>query len=276
MSRINVPLDLIKGYSFSKERRMMLGLGMAIKAAYLNSTLYNATSTIQHFIHVSHGKARNLLAMAKDSELFYYNEKYDFLRVKSFKSKQERKNNKGETFTCDYCVKFRCGKNYTMKSILEWMDETLILAYINGYETNKLIRENQYSVGTMALRAIGTYANMSKSKVSRVIKRCVEKNKIDKERARMIMVLPEANEAAIAEWKRISNRQFLWVHPLSHEGYIKRSCIYTIIRSDVRNSFKHIIWNHSKRIRACNVVVVDDEAKRICNTNSIPPQLLGF
>lgn len=267
MRKINVPIALIKKCSHDKLRLECLALAVIIKRKFVNSTLYGVNvGNFRRTFNISYSKAVKMIAAVKESELFEYNEKHDFLFAKSFKSREiKRYGKEGRFFAkADFCKEIYEGAN-TLRDVTRLLRE-ILLANVMIAQQRELLGGNAKktqshckaarSKAPIALRKFAKSINMSKASAGRYISRMEKDGKVSKSEIVAECVLPYYTSEKAEEWMENHPRQRLWIwysekyHQFT--AWITYGRMYSLNDGTLDRSFRNVIYNHSKRLSAIN------------------------
>lgn len=262
MNLINVPLNLIRKCSTDKLHLECLALAIMLKRTYVNSSLYGVnTKNFRRTFHISYSKAVKMIEAVKESELFEYNEKHDFLFAKSFKSKDNKQYGRRGQYIAkaDYCKKISECAN-SLRDVTRLLRETLLAIEIEAQTWESLCghaqkhpqREVAKEKSPIPLRKFAKSISMSRSSASRYISKMSQDGKVSKSEIVAECVLPYYTSEKAEEWMRAHPNQKLhvWYSEKYHQysAWITLGRMYSIKDRKLEDSFQHVIYNHSKRI----------------------------
>ena len=256
---INVPIALIRRCSDTKRHLECLTMAIIIKHLHENSTLYNINNRrFREIFGVSYYKAQSLIESAKESELFVFNERKNCLFAKSFKNKTQKHFKKGKfKGTSDFCKKINTFGNF--RETVALLRDTLIESAVDAQERALLDScATKKCSGTqpkpITISQFASAIGMSRTSAHRYVKRCVSKKSIRQTSSVFKCVIPTLNEETAEEYiKRFGNNFFAYLSKYGWQGWKKIGCTYSIISRQVKESFKHVIWNHKKR---CSTLIL--------------------
>ena len=258
---------MIKECSHDKLRLECLALSVIIKRTFVNSTLYGINiGNFRRTFGCSYKKAQKMIEAVKDSPLFVYDDKHDYLFAKSFKSKEDKHYGKNGKFVAkaDFCKKIYESAN-TLRDVTRLMRETL-LANVMVAQQRELLGGNAkqtqsngkaaQSKAPIALRKFAKSINMSKSSAGRYISRMAKDDKVSKSEIVAECVLPYCTADKAAAWMENHPRQRLqvWFSEKYHQftAWITYGRMYSLTDGNLDRSFRHVIFNHMKRLSAIN------------------------
>ena len=267
MRKINVPIALIKECSHDKLRLECLALAVIIKRTFVNSTLYGVNvGNFRRTFGCSYKKAHKMIEAVKDCGLFLYNEEHDFLFAKSFKSKEVKHYGKNGKFVAhaDFCKKIYESAN-TLRDVTRLLRETL-LANVMVAQQRELLGGNAKqtqsngkaarSKAPIALRKFAKSISMSKSSAGRYISKMAKDGKVSKSEIVAECVLSYYTSEKAAAWMENHPRQRLqvWFSEKYHQftAWITYGRKYSLSDGTLDRSFRHVIFNHMKRLSAIN------------------------
>ncbi|WP_233247051.1 hypothetical protein [Prevotella sp. oral taxon 376] len=271
---MNMPVNLLQRHRFDKHAIEMIALAAIVKALHENSTLYLNNLSIKAFgelFCVSYYKAKSLLEMAKESELFIYNEKKNCLFAKPFKSKFIITRGKRGQYKSaeDYVRKIDVVSEdsvfvnnrekitkVSLRKVITLLRRTLLHNVFSAEKRNELVQENKFSCNRSkapkSMRCLAKSFGMSKASASRYIKGMVDDKEVSKSEMVAECVIPVLNDTTASEYtNKPYHRHFVaWYNPKSGcwSGWVNLGCKYTIIDNKVSRSFQHVIYNHKKRL----------------------------
>lgn len=272
---INVPIKLLQRCKDDKTSLEMLAIAIIIKQAHTDSKLYNiSTGTFKKLFGVCYYKAKSLIAQCKESDLFDYNANHDFLRAKSFKDKTEKEFKHGKyRGTSDFVVKISL--TGSLKEMVRLLRELLIFNAVNAKERisvkshrgNSLNPKDVSAEKAITVRQMGSCMGMSKTSALRYIKRLEQQGKISKGKSTYCCVIPFLNPYTAERYIKITGdtlffamrnfKQGCW------QGWKKIGCIYSILKREISDSFKHVIYNHKKRTNGGNLSSSHDRLSKV-------------
>ena len=267
MRKINVPIALIKECSNDKLRLECLALAVIIKRTFVNSTLYGVNvGNFRRTFGCSYKKAQKMIEAVKDSPLFVYDDKHDYLFAKSFKSKEDKHYGKNGKFVAhaDFCKKIYESAN-TLRDVTRLLRETL-LANVMVAQQRELLGSNAkqtqsngkaaQSKAPIALRKFAKSISMSKSSAGRYISRMAKDDKVSKSEIVAECVLPYYTAEKADEWMRNHPKKRLqvWFSEKYSQftAWITYGRMYSLNDGNFDRSFRNVIYNHMKRLSAIN------------------------
>lgn len=266
MRKINVPIALIKECSHDKLRIECLALAVIIKRTFVNSALYGVNiGNFRRTFGCSYKKAQKMIEAVKESPLFVYNEKNDYLFAKSFKSKEIKHYGKNGKFTAnaDFCKKIY-ESAYTLRDVTRLLRETL-LANVMVAQQRELLggnaKQTQFgkaaqSKAPIALRKFAKSISMSKSSAGRYISKMAKDGKVSKSEIVAECVLPYYTSEKANEWmtNHPNQRLWVWLSEKYHQftAWITYGRMYSLNGGTLDRSFRNVIYNHMKRLSAIN------------------------
>lgn len=267
MRKINVPIALIKEYSHDKLRLECLALSVIIKRTFVNSTLYGVNvGNFRRTFGCSYKKAQKMIEAVKDCHLFVYNEEHDFLFAKSFKTKEVKHYGKNGKFiaNADFCKKIYESAN-TLRDVTRLLRETL-LANVMVAQQRELLGGNAKQTQSngkaarrkapIALRKFAKSINMSKSSAGRYLSGMAKDGKVSKSEIVAECVLPYYTSDKSAAWmeKHPGQRLQVWFSEKYHQftAWITYGRMYSLTDGNLDRSFRHVIFNHMKRLSVIN------------------------
>lgn len=267
MRKINVPIALIKECSNDKLRLECLALAVIIKRTFVNSTLYGINiGNFRRTFGCSYKKAQKMIEAVKDSPLFVYDDKHDYLFAKSFKSKEDKHYGKNGKFVAhaDFCKKIYESAN-TLRDVTRLLRETL-LANVMVAQQRELLGSNAkqtqsngkaaQSKAPIALRKFAKSISMSKSSAGRYISRMAKDDKVSKSEIVAECVLTYYTAEKADEWMRNHPKKRLqvWFSEKYRQftAWITYGRMYSLNDGNFDRSFRNVIYNHRKRLSAIN------------------------
>lgn len=262
---INIPISLIKGYKDNKTDLEALACAILIKHYYQNSCVYRLSITkMINLFGLSYKKACKVFNVLKTHELFIYNEKKNCVFAKSFKSKDEKRYGKHGQYaaTSDYCRKLEVKDGMKMREVVKQLRYTLLLNAINasehdglivGIDKNNTIATKQNAKRVIPQRKMAKAISMSKQSVSRFIKELVEIKEVGKSEIVAECVIPVLNDKTASDYYKNHLTPFIPYHDKENggwSGWVMRGRAYSILKRDISESFKHVIYNYKRRTKA--------------------------
>lgn len=261
MSVINVPIELMKQYKESKREKRLLAFAIGIKLKRSNSCFTDVSAAkVSKSFKVNKNEAERLLNDAKQSPLFEYDEKRNYLRVRSFKSKEwkQSKGKHGCRYLSDYCRKISESKDCTLGRIEKIISISLVLNAVNAIERdNFTCSENNKSnrcadTKGLPLRRIAVIAGISLGAAHRLITKLVDDGVLSKTKESYLLALNTVNEDTVKEWRSNTNNRAFFCSKKDGRAYIKFACRYSIADRKVSDSLQHVIHTHKSRLLVYN------------------------
>lgn len=242
----------------------MLVCAIVIKKKYQNSTLYDLSlKKVMDLFHVAHRRAKRLMDGFSKSDLFVYDRKRKRLFAKSFKSKERKVFGKGkrkyEAFA-DYCYKMQMQDDINLRDAVRELRDILLTCTIDSLEKGnfKNVGANKCTsfVGTlngkaMTQKRLAGISGMSRSTVSRHLKRMMDEGKVGKTRIVAECVIPHLNADTERDWMDAHpGKGFFSWHSVEYggwSGWQHHGTIYTILQRNISDSFQHVIYNYRRR-----------------------------
>lgn len=253
MQILNLPISLLERHKSSKSQKELLAFAIGIKCLYSNSVLTGISpKKVMSLFHVAHGKAKGLIEGAKQSDLFYFDEKRNYLKVNSFKDNILKKSKGGFLYKSDYCYKLE-KDNFTIKALTKIITEILIKNAINAVDRNNFTKSNKnHCCVPLSQRKLGNIAGISRSQVSKITKKMSETKIITKKRARMECVISSVNDKSVSEWQSKTGKRKFILNPYDNSGWIIIPCKYSINNRQESDRFKNVIYTYKKRVESFN------------------------
>ena len=277
--KLNIPIRLIKAHKSSKDDLEVLALSIGIKLLSENS-IYNVVSIreVMKNFKVSYKTASRVLENAKKSELFSYNEKKNILFAYTYKSSEIKYSSRGNQYVSDYCYKFKIEieennelnketdkkiKSISLQDLVKELRRSLILNAIHVKQMRQLrLHGDKKTIdSTLVSYSQQHLANMcgySRSTTNRVINSMVKSkdNKVlNKKNAEVVILFNSISEGSINEFKQ--SHPTVKFHIGKDCGIKVIPCSYGISDGKVESQFKHVIYNHKKRIEKKDSYVLD-------------------
>lgn len=277
--KLNIPIRLIKAHKSSKDDLEVLALSIGIKLLSENS-IYNVVGIreVMRNFKVSYKTASRVLENAKKSELFSYNEKKNILFAYTYKSSEIKYSSRGNQYVSDYCYKFKIEieennelnketdkkiKSISLQDLVKELRRSLILNAIHVKQMRQLrLHGDKKAIdSTLVSYSQQHLANMcgySRSTTNRVINSMVNSkdNKVlNKKNAEVVILFNSISEGSINEFKQ--SHPNIKFHIGKDCGIKVIPCSYGISDGKVESQFKHVIYNHKKRIEKKDSFVPD-------------------
>lgn len=259
MDILNIPIDVIKKYKASKAEKELLAFSIGIKCLYSNSVLTSVTPyKVMKLFHVSHNKAKRLIDEAKNDG-FLFTVKGDMFIANTFKSKEIKKSIGRAPFiyTSDYCYKFY-KKEYSIRELVLELNRIMLLCAVNAIDRNNFPQRSRKPQNKkrcvltkdLTLRKLGNISGISKSSAHRLMNDMYSSGILDKTSAHGEMVISSVNSASVEEWRKRTRRKYFIYNHKDGSGWIVIPCSYSIYDRGLTERFKHVIYNHKKRIES--------------------------
>lgn len=277
--KLNIPIRLIKAHKSSKDDLEVLALSIGVKLLSENS-IYNVVGIreVMRNFKVSYKTASRVLENAKKSELFSYNEKKNILFAYTYKSSEIKYSSRGNQYVSDYCYKFKIEieennelnketdkkiKSISLQDLVKELRRSLILNAIHVKQMRQLrLHVDKKTIdSTLVSYSQQHLANMcgySRSTTNRVINSMVNSkdNKVlNKKNAEVVILFNSISEGSINEFKQ--SHPTVKFHIGKDCGIKVIPCSYGISDGKVESQFKHVIYNHKKRIEKKDSFVPD-------------------
>lgn len=276
MRRINIPTELIKKYKGSKQSLELFAFAVCIKMLHTNSVLTNASlNKIASVFHISKKKAMRLLEQAESDDLFDYNQTTKSIRIKSFKSDELKQANtkRLQEYFSDYCfsphISMGCvlkvdGKpvEYKLQTVYNALREALIANAINSDDRNdstkgKGVRKHS----ELTQQKLANIAGMKRTSCRNALKRMKQAGKIAVTSAIAMCVISSVNAQSVQEWREKSGRKNFIYNPNDNSGWIVKPSKYSISDRTFTNCFRHVIYDHKKRVNNNKQFYIDIVSK---------------
>lgn len=263
MDILNIPIDIIKRYKASKAEKELLAFAIGIKCLYSNSVLTDVTPyKVMKLFHVSHDKAKRLINGALNDSFLFSVKGGSFL-ANTFKSK-EIKRSIGRTpfnYTSDYCYKLN-KKEYSIRMLVHELNCIMLLCAVNSIDRDNFPQSNGKPkqkrcalTKDLTLRKLGNISGSSKSTAHRLMNEMFRNGVISKTRAHGEMVIHTVNANTVEEWRKRTGRKHFIYNPKDGSGWIVIPCSYSICDRGTTEKYKHVIYNHKKRVESSNFKV---------------------
>ena len=263
MRRINIPTELIKKYKGSKQSLELFAFAVCIKMLHTNSVLTNASlNKIAAVFHISKKKAMRLLEQAKSDDLFDYNPTTKTIRIKSFKSDELKQANtkRLQEYFSDYCfsphISMGCvlkvdGKpvEYKLQTVYNALREALIANAINSDDRNNSTKgQGVRKHSELTQQKLANIAGMKRTSCRNALKRMKQAGKIAVTSAIAMCVISSVNAQSVQEWREKSGSKNFIYNPNNNSGWIVKPSEYSISDRTFTNCFRHVIYDHKKRV----------------------------
>lgn len=212
---------------------------------------------------VAHKKAHKVLESLRRHELFIYNKEKDCLFAKSFKSKDKKHYGKHGKYTAiaDYCRKLQVKDGMKMRDVVKQLRYTLLMNVINASGHDGLIvsMNQEHTIATkqnaervIPQRKFAKAISMSKQSVSRLIKELVKAKVVGKSEIVAECVIPVLNDDTASDYYKNHLIPFVPYHDEENGGWsglVICGRAYSILRRDISESFKHVIYNYKRQAK---------------------------
>ena len=240
-----------------------LACALMIKSIYQTSVFYLNITHVMKAFGISYRKAQKLIEWMKEDALFIYNERKNCVFARTLKSnvryRYGRKRNKKFNALADFCVKIRIGQAYTLRNVICELRNKLLMNAIRNHEhdnllvgglSNNVTKQNvKYA---MSLRKLARSFGMSKSSAWRYVDLLIKDERVSKSGIVAECVISELNDITEREWfEKHPHKKFKAWHNIENgcwSGWIVYGCIYSVLKCEDAESYKHVIWNHAGRI----------------------------
>lgn len=256
---INVPISLVRRFKGNKTSLEAVACAILIKTRHTNSTLYQFDDykKVVECFGVSYRKAKKIMATLQYNELFVYNEEKNCIFAKSFKDKTKKRYGKRRKYDAcsDYCFKVEVIEGMTLRMMIKQLRRILALCviHVNGMNTCKSVENTdtlgKEQEGTRAIpqRKIADAIGLSRSSASRYVKEMVNEQIVSKTMTVAECVIPELNDETDRLYReKHPNSRFVAFHNETYggwSGWVFVGCEYSIIRRDISDRFKNVIYN---------------------------------
>lgn len=258
MDVLNIPIDIIKRYKATKSDKELLAFSIGIKCMFSNSVITAVTPyKVMNLFHVSHSRAKRLIDEAK-SDIGLFTVQGDRITANTFKSKEIKKSI-GRTpfaYTSDYCYKLH-KKEYSIRELVLELNRIILLCAVNSIDrdnfpqSNGKPKQNRCALTKdLTLRKLGNISGTSKSTAHRLMNDMYSSGTLNKTSAHGEMVIPSVNSASVEEWRKRTGKKHFIYNPKDGSGWIVIPCSYSIKDRNLTERFKHVIYNHKKRVGA--------------------------
>lgn len=267
--KLNLPIELLKQYRYSKSSKELLAFAIALKVKYRSSTLINVNPyEVMKLMHVSYNKAKLLILEAQNSVLFSTCKVTHQLTSKTFKSTTQKCSKRGNIYYSDYCYKLTMSSDeVSLKNIVKKLNKILIEFAINAVNRDNLYcRNNSRYVKGISQKQLGKVAGLSRCSAYRCVKELIKKEGvIESQRCDIHLAISSVNNESIKEWnKKTNNRKFVY-NPKDNTAYVIEPNIYTFTSNVEENKFKHIIYTNYSRTHKLYDKEIKLEDRRIIN-----------
>lgn len=254
---LNIPLKLMKRYRKDKQMWELFIFAVCIKCIKGSSGIYPDVMSVRRMMRCSHNKARRMIERAKHcKELFYYNEKKNYLVAHTFTHGKLEKNyyrSRRKEFVAysAYCYKFRYEPSDTISHFdtSRFLRDRLLLYSVSAKERkNDFLIVAQNSTRSerskaLSVKKLSHIAGMHHSTVSRHIRKLEAANMVKVKRHDFIKVADYISGQTLTD-----NPSLLKRKPFLRQGYlvVKDANEYRL-GSACGDVFTNVIFNHVKR-----------------------------
>lgn len=244
-TNVNVPLELIREYIGSKERKELLGVGIFFKMMRSNGVIWKVSyRSLMEWLRIGKVKAKRLLEQMKADKLFVVNG--STVSVRSFRDKTRKKSRKGRNYSGAVCALFKAGRSYTLKDIYNNINVIMLLARIKataGETTLSNCNDSVLPHAYLTCRSMADTIKMGRSSVQRITKRLNDNGVIIKQPAITFAVIGLEHEKEI--------RQVLYQLHYKHYSFRRGACAHIVIPNcysindiDALRSVRHKIYGY--------------------------------
>lgn len=287
---LNIPMRLIRDCKDYKPRLELLAFGVLVKMAKLNGVQTHLTvRSIKKLCGCGTPKAQRLLETVQDMSVgtvaefergafhcWRSSRRGLCFRVATYKDKTVKtsKSKRNPYYTSDYCVKLGI-KKYTLRSLVKEFRNKLIESFVKGQARQfDIVKDGKPSCSSKSEAYISDHNLSSACGLSRqnmkrnYIPALVEKQEIKYKKA----VFCRADDwrtyvdHRTGEMRHLSYNQWLMrhtncsLHVFDSENALKIIKSRYSISAEVEDGFKHVIYDHKKRISGEAVARRDKEA----------------
>lgn len=253
MATLNIPMKLMKRYRKDKSLWELFVFAVCLKCLKGSSGIHPDVMKIRHLMKCSHNKAKRMIERAKRcGELFYYNERKNFLVAKTFTHGKLNKTMwQGEAMYSAYCYKFEYEPQPVVShfSISQTLRDRLILCAMNAKQ-----RKNDFLIvannSTRSERAKALSA-LKLSKIAGVHHTTATRH-INKMERKGIVNVKRHDFIKVADWhsgeQLTDNAELLSRQAFLRQGYlVVKDCNEYRLCGAYGGRFTNIIFNHKKR-----------------------------
>jgi hypothetical protein len=255
----NIPTELFSEYIKTKDGSEMLALAYCIKARFGSSCLFDfSPKKVKEICGCCIEKARLIYIRAKsDTTLFRYDEKNNVLFAnKLTKEKKIGHYGKRNQFVAEYldCVKVTLDTNFKLKDAIKLFRELSAAKMIETLANDKSNNEDKNNLCggrcNLSLKTIGKLSGTSKSTAYRTTKAMRDKGLIGRDPTKSFHIMSDHDEIpfnsdfVIKRTKQTSDGIKFVINIAVEMGR------WFIDSQDIKNTFSHIIFNHSKRLKS--------------------------
>lgn len=256
---LNIPLSMLKRYRGDKRLWELFVFAVCLKCVSGSSGIHPDVMLVRKLMRCSHYKAERMIKRAKHcSELFYYNEKKNFLVARSFtRGKLEKatyySRNKEYVAYRATCFKFRYEHTESISHIdtSRMLRDKLITSAIYAKSRKNdlpIVVKKSFSTRSERAEALSTMklahiAGMHHSTVSRHLRKMEKTNLVKVTRHPFIKVADFYSGELLTDNKALLERK-----PFLRQGYlVVRDANDYKLTSACADKFVNVIFNHEKR-----------------------------
>ena len=268
---INLPTSVLTKCK-NKNVLLSVAVSMFIKA-HSGDSRYKGTKIrdIKTFFGVGQTKAEKISKIIKtNNKHFSYNEYTDTVVAKTFKNKTIVSYNKhGRKLWYMYAVRLKIDKSWNLKKLETYIHDMLYLKAINATERSDKFyncRRNEKGIllatkDSLTLTKMGRIGGVCRATAKNHLNRLSKENIIRVTKGELQLVLTSVNENTVNE-SGLGEVRF--IHDRKRNfGYIHTPNEYNIMRRDITESFRNIIFNCKRRLTynkpTKNVFIMDTD-----------------
>lgn len=266
---VNVALDIIKRYMYSKERKELLATCILFHLWRSNGVIWDVTyRNLMKWLCIGKPKAKRIIRQISEcDELFKVNGTK--VSARSLRDKTRRRTKKGRMYSGATCALIKNDREYSLKDIYNLLNDISLFARIKGgvSRTSSSINYTVPGRAYLTCRSLAKTIGMSRSSVQRITKRLKDIGTIIKDPAYIFLAIDSRHEKIIREaLLRIGYKSVSFIDKRGY-SYIIVPNGYAINDANVYQSIRHKIYGYKPKNRN----------RQICeNCESTIPQLNGY
>lgn len=252
MSSINVTIELLQKYSYTKRMKELLAVAIWMKMQHSNSVVWNVSvNMLRKGLCVGKVKAERLMHDMKESELFTV--EGNKVTVATFRDKTTKFTKKGVVYHGAMICKFKI-QEYKLRELYNLINEKLFEYQIcaAAHKDCSLNEQKPSSAkgNAVTISQFQKALHMGTGSVATIKKKLVASGKIKSTFAEMHSFDMRNEKEQETILKRTGKLKADFVVGLL--GFVVLPCLYTVSDRSVSSSFRHLIYGKQKKCVASN------------------------
>lgn len=260
-ARLNIPIERLREARNDKRQFRALAAAITIKERFQNSTVYcgdNPTKALMRVLRCSFYVAKELQDDLVDFGycVFLKDKNGIKLFAKGLRSRNRQSFHGYKATERDFVYKLRPGKPHSLKEMRKLLREILLMNEINACQcltasTGRNTQNRRDRVdGSVIIpqRELANVSGLSKSSVSKYVRRMDSDKRVRKTRIVAELVVPVLNDDTKRQWNESHpNIPLHTFHDDEHGqwiGCVLLGCGYGL--NEESRNFYHLLWRHKK------------------------------